>query len=372
MKSAVIFSLALIAGTVQASPGAHGPNGEHLDTASATPSATGLGRLPDGSVNVPMLSQRRLAIRTQIALQSDANIAMELPAKVVADPNASGLVQAVMGGKVDAGRTGLPFAGKAVRKGDVLATVVFKADPLALASQRAQLAELQGARDIAQKRVDRLKGLEGSVPRKEIESAQSELASLTARERAIGGSLSSKESVVAPVSGVIARSNVVIGQVVETKDVLFEITDPAKVMVEATTADSTLAASISNASVKGSPDVRLELVGIGRSLREGVLPITFKASTSGSAKELPLAIGQPITVIANAKQSIKGYVLPAESITRNPANEPVVWIKSGAERYIPQPVQYQALDATRIVVTKGLGDENRVVTQGASLIAQIR
>lgn len=372
MKRIVIMSAVLTVTMAQASPGAHGPNGEHLDTASATPSAAGLSRLPDGSVNVPMLSQRRLAIRTEIALMSEASATTELPAKVIADPNASGLVQTVVGGKIEAGSQGLPFAGKTVRKGEVLAVVAHHAEPLALSGQRAQLAELRGAREIAQKRVERLKGLEGTVPRKEIEAAQTELASLRARESAIGGGLAAKENVVAPVSGVIASANVVLGQVVESKDVLFEITDPAKVMVEATTADPALAANISAATIKATPGVRLELIGAGRSLRDGVLPLTFKAVASDGTQQLPIAIGQPVTVIANSKQSVKGFVLPAQAITRNPANEPVVWIKSGAERYIPQPVQYQALDANRIVVTKGLGDENRVVVQGAALIAQIR
>jgi hypothetical protein len=59
-------------------------------------------------------------------------------------------------------------------------------------------------------------------------------------------------------------------------------------------------------------------------------------------------------------------------VVRNPANEPVVWIKSGAERFIPQPVQLRPLDAATVVVTHGLGADNRVVVQGAALIAQIR
>jgi hypothetical protein len=372
MKRSIIMSAVLLATLAQASPGAHGPNGEHLDSAGATPSAAGLSRLPDGSVNVPMLAQRRLAIRTKIALASDVTATVELPAKVIADPNASGLVQTLVGGKVEAGPQGLPFAGKAVRRGEVLAVVAHHADPLVLSSQRAQLAELQGAREIAQKRVERLKGLEGTVPRKEIDAAQTELASLKARERAIGSGIAAKESVVAPVSGVIARTNVVLGQVVESKDILFEVTDPARIMVEATTADPALAGNLGSAAVKATPGVRLDLVGAGRSLRDGVLPLTFQATPADGARQLPLAIGQPITVIAHTRQSIQGYVLPAQAITRNPANEAVVWIKSGAERYIPQPVRYQALDAGRIVVTSGLGEDNRVVVQGASLIAQIR
>ena len=89
-------------------------------------------------------------------------------------------------------------------------------------------------------------------------------------------------------------------------------------------------------------------------------------------ESLPLAIGQPVTVVAQSKERIKGVVLPAQAVVRNPSNEPIVWIKSGAERFIPQPVQFRPLDASTVVVTQGLSADNRVVVQGAPLIAQIR
>jgi len=110
-------------------------------------------------------------------------------------------------------------------------------------------------------------------------------------------------------------------------------------------------------------------MGAARALRDGVLPLTFRLS---SKQALAVAVGQPVTVLATRKDTTKGYVLPAQAVTRNAANEPVVWIKSGAERYIPQPVQFRPLDAQRVVVTQGLGSDNRVVVQGAPLIAQIR
>jgi hypothetical protein len=371
MKKRVGLMALLVAGGVYASPGAHGPNGEHLDTGSTTP-ASGLARLPDGSVNVPMLAQRRLAIRTAVALESEAVATVELPARVIADPNASGRVQTAIGGKVDAGPNGLPFAGQTVRRGQVLATVVHHAEPLALATQQAQLAEIRGNRATAEQRVERLKGLEGTVPRKEIDAAVTELRSLQARERALGASVGAREPLVSPISGVVARADVVAGQVVESKDVLFEVVDPTRLLVEATTPDPTLSARLGTASLKAIPGVRLELVGAARSLRDGVLPLTFTAAPEAKESQLPLAVGQSVTVVAGLHETVKGFVLPAQAITRNPANEPVVWIKAGAERYIPQPVQYRALDANRVVVTHGLGADNRVVVQGAALIAQIR
>ena len=354
-----------------AAPGAHGPNGEHLDAPTAV-NASGLMRLPDGSVNVPMLAQRRLGIRTQLTPETQAAATIELSGRVVVDPNASGRVQAIHGGRIEAAPRGLPAAGQTVRQGEVLAYVAHHAEPYALANQQAQLAELRSSRELAAQRVQRLQSLEGTVPRKEIEAARAELQSLTAREKSIGASLAAREPLLAPVSGVIARADVTKGQVVEAREVLFEVIDPARVLVEATTADSGLPARTGTAHLQGVPGVNLQLIGAARSLRDGVLPMTFRAVPEQSGKALPLAVGQPVTVVASLNEQVKGYVLPAQAVVRNSANEPVVWIKSGAERYIPQPVQYRSLDAATVVVTQGLGADNRVVVQGAPLIAQIR
>jgi len=376
-RRSVVAVMALVAGLVglspaHAAPGAHGPNGEHLDAPGAAVNASGLARLPDGSVNVPKIAQRRMAIRTVLAPESEAAATVEMPGRVVMDPNASGRVQAAHGGRIEPGPKGLPVAGQAVKRGDVLAYVRHHAEPYALGAQQAQLAELRSQRQLAEQRVQRLEGLEGTVPRKEIEAARAEATSLAERERSIGGSLVAREALTAPVSGVIARADLVVGQVVESRDVLFEVVDPARMLVEATTADAAVAGRVAGASLQGVPEVTLRLLGVARSLRDGVLPITFAVNASKPGTPVPLAIGQPVTVVAQSKQRIKGVVLPAQAVVRNPSNEPIVWIKSGAERFIPQPVQFRPLDANTVVITQGLGADNRVVVQGAPLIAQIR
>ena len=360
---------------VRAAPGAHGPNGEHLDAPGTAVNASGLARLPDGSVNVPKLAQRRMAIRTVLAPMSEAAATAELSGRVVMDPNASGRVQAVFSGRIEPGPKGLPVAGQSVKRGEVLAYVRHHAEPYAQGAQQAQLADLRAQRQLAEQRVQRLEGLEGTVPRKDIDAARSEAQSLAERERSIGVSLVAREAMTAPVGGVIARADLVVGQVVEPRDVLFEVVDPARMLVEATTADPTLGARVAGASLQGVPEVRLRLLGAARTLRDGVLPITFAVAPlkSGVALPvLPLAIGQPVTVVAHLRERIQGVVLPAQAVVRNPSNEPIVWIKSGAERFIPQPVQVRPLDASTVVVTQGLSADNRVVVQGAPLIAQIR
>jgi hypothetical protein len=336
-RYSILAAVALAAGLMglspaNAGPGAHGPNGEHLDEPGTAVNASGLARLPDGSVNVPKLAQRRMAIRTVLAPESEAAATVEMPGRVLMDPNASGRVQSTYGGRIEPGPKGLPVAGQAVKRGDVLAYVRHQAEPYALGAQRAQLAELRAQRQLAEQRVQRLEGLEGTVPRKEIEAARSEASSLAERERSISGSLVAREALTAPVSGVIARADLAVGQIVEPRDVLFEVVDPARMLVEATTADVSLAARVAGASLLGVPGVSLRLLGVSRSLRDGVVPLTFavspaKAGTAlPSLPSLPLAIGQPATVVAQTKERIKGVVLPAQAVVRNPSNEPVVWI----------------------------------------------
>jgi hypothetical protein len=369
-----IAALAVLAAasTATAGPGAHGPGGEHLDQPGPVSNASGLARLPDGSVNVPKPAQRRMGIRTAMPPVEDAAATVELPGRVIMNPNAGGRVQAHHGGRLEPGPKGFPVLGQAVRQGEILVYTRHHADPFAQANQQAQLAELRANRAIAEQRVARLASLEGTVPRKDIDAARTELQGLVERERGIAASVHAREAMVAPVSGVIARADAIAGQVVETGHVLFEVVDPRQLMVEATTTDPTIAARIAGASLQGITGARLKLLGAARSLREGVLPITFEAVSADKAKGLPLAVGQPVTVIATLRERVKGLVLPAQAVVRNAANEPIVWIKSGAERYIPQPVQYQSLDAQSVVVTSGLGADNRVVVQGAPLIAQIR
>ncbi|MBA4261579.1 MAG: hypothetical protein C0443_06030 [Comamonadaceae bacterium] len=369
---AALMAWMLLVPQAFAAPGAHGPDGEHLDAPGAAVNASGLARLPDGSVNVPKSAQRRMAIRTVLAPASEAAVTIQLPARVVMDPNASGRVQAVHGGRIEPGPKGLALAGQSVKRGEVLAYVRHHADPFALGAQQAQLADLRAQQQLAQQRVKRLEGLEGTVPQKEIEAARTEARSLAERERSIAHSLQAREPLVAPVNGVIARADLAVGQVVESRELLFEVVDPSRMLVEATTTDATLATRLAGAALLEVPNVTLRLVGAARSLRDGVLPLTFAISAGQPGAALPVAIGQPVTVVAQSTQRIQGVVLPAQAVVRNPANEPIVWIKSGAERFIPQPVQFQPLDATTVVVTQGLGADNRVVVQGAPLIAQIR
>lgn len=374
MTSIKWFALSAIALTsvlAHAGPGAHGPNGEHLD-GSETPAAGGLARLADGTVNIPKLAQRRMGIQTLVGIESETARTVELPARVIVDPNASGRIQSTHGGRIEPGPKGLSVLGQKVKKGDVLGYVHHHAEPYALGNQQALLAEIKAQRLTAERKAQRLVSLEGTVPRKDIEAAQAETESLISKEKSISNSLAMREALVAPVTGVISKSELTVGQIVEPKDVLIEVVDPARVMVEATTADATISSSVKAASLQGMNGITLSFMGGAKSYREGLLPMVFGVKSHNPQTPLPLAIGQPVTVVAQLPQQIKGIVLPAQALSKNATNEPIVWVKLSAERYLQQPVQYQTLNASQIVVTQGLSPNNRVVVQGAAMMSQIR
>ncbi|MGY2492346.1 efflux RND transporter periplasmic adaptor subunit [Cupriavidus sp. CP313] len=351
-----------------AGPGAHGPGGEHLDAPGAVSGSGGLARLPDGSVQVPKLAQRRMGIRTTMPQEALHPMTVELNAVVAIDPNAGGRLQAGHPGWIEPPPGGFPVLGQRVSKGQVLAVLRHKSEPFDIGNQQAQFANLSANLKLARQRLQRLESLQDSIPRKEIEAARAEVQSLSGQREAVGKSLHQTYTLTAPASGIIATANVLAGQVVSAGDVLYEVVDPARTLIEANTADASLATRIQGGTLGRAEGGKLDFVGAGRSLKNGAVPLMFRLT--GNA--VPLAVGQPVTVVATLTDTVKGIALPSEAVVRNASNLPVVWIKSGTQRFIAQPVEARVLDAGTVVVVKGLSPENRVVVSGAALINQIR
>lgn len=327
-------------------------------------------RLADGGVFMPKPVQRQLAIRTMVAEVRELARSIELNGRVIADPNAGGRVQSSQSGRIEPGPRGLPTPGQKVGKGEVLAYIRPVANAIELGNQRAQLAEITSQHALAGKKVTRLEALEGSVPQKEIDAARAEFASLAERKAAVGGSLGNREALIAPVSGVISVATATAGQVVEAREVLFEIVDPQRLMVEALAYDPGVLSDIGAATAMPPGNAALALVFVGgaQQLREQALPLLFRIKPPLP----PLAVGQPLKVVAQTKRTVEGVSAPLAALTRNSAGDAVLWVHAGAERFVPRKVRYQALDGANVAVIEGIAAGERVVTQGASTLTQVR
>ena len=342
------------------------------DHGGGPPPATASGpqRLPDGSVSLPKPAQRQMGVRTIVGVAGQLPRATLLAGKVVMDPNAGGKVQALVAGRLQAGPRGLPALGQSVRKGEVLAYVVPSVGAIERSNQAAQLAELRAGRSLAEKRLARLKELADTVPRKEIEAAESEVASLAERSAAVGAGLTSRDALVAPVSGVIASANAVAGQVVDARELVFEVIDPSRLRIEALAFDTKVARDIAGAflTIDGQK-LPLVFVGASPALREQALPLAFRAEGPALAA---LSVGQPVQVVVQTRSQVAGISVPAASLMKNPANQTIVWVKTAPERFEPRVVTVEPLDGATVAVTAGLKAGDRVATQGATLINQIR
>lgn len=340
-----------------------GPGHDHGDEAPVAVGSNSPKRQPDGSVFLPKPAQRQLEVRTQIVKADDLPQVIELTGRVVADPNAGGKVQPTTAGRIEAGPKGLPTLGQRVMKGEVLAYV---------RAAESATPELTVNLEQAKRKLARLEQLEGAVPQREVEAARIEVQSLSQRLSPSGGQFVSREALIAPVSGVIAAAQVVAGQVVEPREVLFEVLDPARLQIEALAFDASIIANIASASANPGSGIRVELdfVGAGTVLRDGALPMQFRIHVNG--KPVGLAVGQPVKVLAQTKSKARGHAVPAAAIVKNPSNQDIVWTHASAERFEPRTVRWAALDGANVAVLDGLKDGARVVTQGAALINQVR
>lgn len=342
----------------------------HDHDAPAAANANGPQRLPDGRLFIPKATQHQLAVRTLPLTMAELPKTLELNGTVVMDPRAGGKVQAMLAGRLEPPPQGLPSLGQRVKQGETLAWVVASTGALERSNQSAQLGALRANKALAEKQLARLRALSDTVPRKEIEAAASTLQSLNAQIAALGAGLQAREALVAPISGVIASTNAVAGQVVDLRELVFEIVDPTRLRIEALAYDpAQVVGAQTGFMALGDTRIPLTLVGSAHSLREQALPLLFQAE--GSVL-MGLAVGQKVSVVVQSAQRVRGLAIPAAALMKNAANQNIVWVKTAPEYFEAHPVTFEPLDGTQVAVTSGVQAGDRAVVHSAMLINQIR
>jgi hypothetical protein len=191
---------------------------------------------------------------------------------------------------------------------------------------------------IADGRVKRFEQLEGAVPQKEIEAARIERTRCKSAGHFVGASIDSAEPLWHRQTGVVSASHhLLAGQVVDAKEVLFEIVDPDRLAVEALAYDAGIAATLVSASALAEQTaLELKFVGGGQQLREQALPLLFRITST----QLDVAVGQPVKVIVRTAHEIKGAAVPRAALTKVGAGETAVWVHAEAERFVARKVRH--------------------------------
>jgi len=327
-------------------------------------------RLADGSLFVPKATQRILAIRTAPTQISAHEKTVELPGRIIPDPNASGFVQASVSGRLSAPDGGFPRLGTVVKAGDVLALVSPPFQAIDVSDIRQKAGELDQQIEIVSRRVTRYELLaQNNITSKvTLDEARLELAGLRERRAQLDKTRQEPERLVAPVSGTIAAANAVAGQIAENNAIVFHIVDPLRLWVEALTFSLLPDQQPATALTGESRTLKLSFQGAGLTDRSQAIPVHFAIE----GKEQGLRVGQLVTVLAATGQKLQGLAVPRASVLRTANGQTIVFEHTSAERFEPRFVRVQPLDAERALIQEGLGADKRVVVQGAELLNQIR
>lgn len=325
-------------------------------------------RFPDGSLFVPKPTQRILALRTTFTEDAEHRRTAELPGRIVPNPNASGLVQATIGGRLFPPEGGFKPLGTRVRAGDILAYV---RPPLPLAdatTQQQQARELDQQISIATRKVERLRAIQQVIAKSQLEDAELELKGLLARRSNLDRVQREPEALVSPVAGVLAAANAVAGQMAEPNAVIFQIIDPDRLWIEALSYDAPSLQGSGQARLADGKVLDVMHAGTGFSDRNQAVPVHFSIKTNANG----LRVGQFVTVLAATADLRRGISVPREAVLRASNGQALVFEHTNAERFVPREVRVEPLDGANVLIVAGVETGRRVVTQGAELLSQIR
>jgi len=327
-------------------------------------------RMADGSLFVPKVAQRLLTIRTDIAKEGEYSKTIELPGRIIPDPNASGYVQSSLAGRLLPPPNGFPALGAKVEKGQVLAYVEPPIQAIDLSDMRQKEGELLQQIAILERRVARFEKLieSNAVPRATLEDARTELESLRNRKTQLDKIRREPEVLFAPVSGVIAEANTIAGQLAQPSKVIFQIVNPERLWVEALSFEAFPAVEEASAQAHNGKSIGLLFRGSGAALRNQSIAVQF--AIDGKADGV--WVGQFVTVFVALKEKRSGILLPRTAVIRTASGQHAVFEHSGAERFEQRIVKVEALDAENMLVTGGIVDGSRIVVQGAELLDQVR
>ena len=325
-------------------------------------------RLPDGTLFAPKATQRILAIRTRVTAAEAHAKSVELPGRIIPDPNASGLVQVATGGRLSPPEGGFKALGTAVKAGDVLAYVRPPLPSADVTVQAQQARELDQQISLLARKVERLTAIQQVIAKSQLEDAQIELKGLRERRANLERVNREPEPLRAPVDGVIAAANAVAGQMAEPSSVIFQIVDPDKLWVEALAFEPYELTREASARLPDGRRIQLAYLGAGLADRNQAIPVQF--AISGSARGL--RSGQFLTVFAKTSEARNGVALPRSAVLRGANGQALVYEHVGAERFAPREVRAVSLDGDTMLILSGLEAGKRIVTQGAELLDQIR
>lgn len=296
--------------------------------------------------------------------------------------NAEATVSAPLAGIISAAKQ-LPFIGKKVAKGEVVALID---PPISPAGGIGQLgaahAEAKNRVTLAQKEYDRAKRLHEAkiAPLKRVEEAESSLSSARAAleplEKAMGsikGEGGGRITVRAPVSGTVVEVTAGAGKGVEAGQPILRIVNTGTLWLKANlpaneigTVGKSLNATF---TVAGLTDVfkpsRLVSVGDMLDPQSRTIPVLFEVPNQSGR----LKVGLFANVAIRTGSVVGALTVPKDALIEDEGRW-FVFIQSSGEAFDRREVKIGVEDGGFVQITSGLTGDERVTTRGAYYVKQ--
>ena len=327
-------------------------------------------RMPDGRVFAPKSTQRILAILTIQAVEAEHRRSIELPGRVIPDPNASGFVQTAIGGRLLPPPGGFPNVGSKVEAGQLMALVEPKTAAADQSSIRLSKTNLEQQIALATRQVERFRTLakSGSLSRTQLEEAELKLNGLLESRASLDAVRMEAEQLVAPVAGVLSKAEARPGLIAATNTEIFHIIDPARIWVEALSFNGVPVSGDASTNDQSGKAVNLSFAGAGLAEDGQAQPVHFKIEDATGR----LRIGERVIVVAQTEAITKGIAAPRKAVIRGANGEDIVFVHVAPELFEPRAVRTEALDGDSVIIVAGIAAGDRLVTQGAELLNQLR
>lgn len=360
-KSIATIVAALLAATPLGRLGAHAgeDHGEAAPAATAS-SASGAG------LTVLKEQQFALGMLTELVAPREIVSRVEVTGRVVPRTDAVAEVVPGVAGKVVGGR--LPGRGEQVTRGQVLFHVAQVLSPAERGAIRAEQIRAKAELASAEREVSRLSRLEGVVAGKQItearirrDAARETVAALNAQLSGAGQSV----AVTAPISGEITRAEIAAGEVIDGSEVVYEISDPSRIWIEADLFERDLpaieGASSAEVTVPGAPGriFRAKLHRLSGTVDPETRTVTALFTVDNPGRALRINMSARVSVASG--RTTRGLTIPEAAIVRSGARQ-VVFVHTTPEGFEPRDVTLGAASfGGYVAITAGVRPGERLL-----------
>lgn len=323
------------------------------------------------AVEVPKETQFLFDIYTNMIEVGDFTEATKLFGTIIPSSNGQAIVTSPQNGKIVSLNASV---GLQVKQGQVLATIEQNIDAASQVSLLAEKNNIDAEYEEAKKEYERLKSIQDIASKKDFSEAEARFQKASENKKLFNSSGGKIITLKSPIDGVLGNFTFSIGSTINANETVFTITNLSKVYVEAQVFDKD--AEKVNTGVKYTVEctndnhktAEVKLLALAQSINptNQSQRVLFEMEN----KDGEFKIGEFVNISVFASQSKRHIAIPNSAISEL-NGKPIVFVKDAAEQYSLSYVSLGDNNGSFTIITKGIEEGERIVTNGTYQLKMI-